>query len=155
MKKSKRNMVLEILKYWKIIEFLNQKDIPNLNLKRQKIDNKKDKIEIFVTLNSSDFNVTQQLDDDANKYSEYKVVEESISYCIGKIERNTIVEYLKKLTNSKNKFLETEYNEQNAIAWFSFKTDKKGFYLKNSFQLSPILWALSIWIQSTKKMILI
>lgn len=144
-------MVLKILKYWKIIEFLNQKDIPNLNLKRQKIDNKKDKIEIFVTLNSSDFNVTQQLDDDASKYSEYKVVEESISYCIGKIERNTIVECLKNLTNNKDKFLETEYNDQNAIAWFSFKTDKKGFYLKNSFQLSPILWALSIWIQSKKK----
>ena len=151
MKKSKRNMVLEILKYWKIIEFLNQKDIPNLNLKRQKIDNKKDKIEIFVTLNSSDFDVTNQLNDDANKYSEYKVVEESISYCIGKIKRNTIVECLKNLTNNKDKFIETEYNDQNAIAWFSFKTDKKGFYLKNSFQLSPILWALSIWIQSKKK----
>lgn len=144
-------MVLEILKYWKIIEFLNQKDIPNLNLKRQKIDNKKDKIEIFVTLNSSNFDVTNQLNDDANKYSEYKVVEKSISYCIGKIKRNIIVECLKNLTNNKDKFIETEYNDQNAIAWFSFKTDKKGFYLKNSFQLSPILWALFIWNQSKKK----
>ena len=33
--------------------------------------------------------------------------------------------------------------KKSAIAWCSFKTDTKGVYLKNSFQLSSILWAVA------------
>lgn len=160
MKEIIKKQVLEILDYWKLIEFLSQKNIPKQDSKHKKImeqikngeKTNKDvkKIEIFIELNFSDFNyinfnVTKQLNDDNDNYSDYSSIGEDFSYCIGKIKRNTVVEYLAQYIENKNESPEVSYNENEAIAWCSFKTDLNGVYIKGSFQLSPILWAISIW----------
>ena len=156
MRKKIKKQILEILDYWKMIEFLSQKNIPEQDFKNKKIieqiengeKTNKNKIEIFIELNSPYFNIREQLYKDERNYSDYLSIGEDFSYCIGKIKRNTIVEYLAQYIKNKNESHEVSYNENEAIAWCSFKTDSKGVYIKDSFQLSPILWAISIWDKS-------
>ena len=104
MDEVKKKQVLEILDYWKIIEFLNQEDIPEEKDKNRKIiksiqegmDVNNDKIEIFSNLSSSSFSKEKQLDDDSIKFVNYPCVGKKISFCMGKIERNIVVKYLEK-----------------------------------------------------------
>lgn len=140
-----KKQVLEILDYWKIIEFLSQKNIPQQDSKYKKSIDKK---EIFIELKSFDFNIREQLNKDKRENSDYSSIGEDFSYCVGKIKRNTVVEYLAQYIENKNESPEVSYNENEAIAWCSFKTDLNGAYIKDSFQLSPILWAISIWDKS-------
>lgn len=142
MEEITKKQVLEILNYWKMIEFLSQKNIPEQDSKYKK---SVDKVEIFIKLTSFDFNIKGQLDKDERNCSDYLSIEENFSYCIGRIKRNTIIEYLSQYIENKNESPELSYNENEAIAWCSFKTDLKGVYIKDSFQLSPILWAISMW----------
>ena len=101
-------------------------------------------MEIF----SSDVNIEKIVGEDTEKYIDYPSTGEDISFCIGRIERNTVVEYLKKFIDSKADMPELAYPQKSAIAWCSFKTDTTGIYIPNSFQLSPILWALAEWKKS-------
>lgn len=142
MEEITKKQVLEILNYWKMIEFLSQKNIPEQDSKYKK---SVDKVEIFIKLTSFDFNIKGQLDKDERNCSDYLSIGENFSYCIGKIKRNTIIEYLAQYIENKNESPEVSYNENEAITWCSFKTDLKGVYIKGSFQLSPILWAISMW----------
>ncbi len=153
MEEEKKNQVLEILDYWKTIELLGQTDIPEessdnkRNLKKiekgEKIN--VNKIEIFMKLISPDFDAAKQLEQDNEKYTNYPWNGGEISFCIGRIERNLIVEYLERFIGDKEKSPEIAYPKKSAIAWCSFKTDAEGVYIQDSFQLSPILWALSVW----------
>ena len=156
MEKAKKNQVLEILDYWKTIEFLGQIDIPEESSYNKKIIEKiekgekttEDKIEIFMELISPYLDVEKQLEQDEEKYTNYPSVGEEISFCIGRIERNLIVEYLERFIENKEESPEIAYPKKSAVAWFSFKTDAEGLYIQDSFQLSPILWALSVWEKS-------
>lgn len=156
MEKAKKNQVLEILDYWKTIEFLGQIDIPEESSDNKKIIEKiekgekttEDKIEIFMELISPYLDVEKQLEQDEEKYTNYPSVREELSFCIGRIERNLIVEYLERFIENKEESPEIAYPKKSVVAWFSFKTDAKGLYIQDSFQLSPILWALSVWEKS-------
>jgi len=156
MEKAKKNQVLEILDYWKTIEFLGQTDIPeespdNKNL-LEKIEKgektSEDKIEIFMELVSPYLSIEKQLETDEEKYTNYPSIGEEIDFCIGRIERNVIVEYLEKFLDNREESPEIAYPKKSAIAWCSFKTDAEGLYIQDSFQLSPILWAISVWEKS-------
>lgn len=116
MEEITKKQVLEILNYWKMIEFLSQKNIPEQDSKYKK---SVDKVEIFIKLTSFDFNIKGQLDKDERNCSDYLSIGENFSYCIGKIKRNTIVEYLAQYIENKNESPEVSYNENEAIAWCS------------------------------------
>lgn len=156
MEKGEKKHVLEILDYWKTIEFLGQTDIPEGNPDNKQILEKiekgertnEDKIEIFIERILPYFNVEKQLEQDEEKYTNYPLVGEEISFCIGRIERNLIVEYLERFIENKDVSPEIAYPKKSAIAWCSFKTNSEGLYIQDSFQLSPILWALSVWEKS-------
>lgn len=153
MEKIKKEQVIEILDYWKTIEFLGQIDIPEESQENKKIIEKlqngenvnKDKIEIFTELSVPYLDIEEWLEQDAKKYPGYPAVGEEICFCIGKIERNLVVEYLDSFIAKKEEAPEIAYPKKSAIAWCSFKVDTEGVYLQGSFQLSPILWALSVW----------
>lgn len=153
MDKEKRDRVLEILAYWEMMEFLGQIDIPEQTLANKRLLERiergektdEEKIERFIQLNSTYFNVTQQLEEDQEKLSQYPVIGEKIYYCIGKIERNSIVEYLERFIDNREESPEIAYPKKSAIAWYSFETDTEGIYIQGTFQLSPILWAISVW----------
>ncbi len=156
MEDARKNQVLEILDYWETIEFLDQKDIPVENPDNKKLIEKiqkgektgRSKIEIFMDLTTAYVNIDDQLDQDGKKYPLFPSAGAEICFCLGRIERNLIVEYLQKYVETKEDIPELAYPKKSAIAWCSFKTDTKGEYLEGSFQLSPILWALLKWENS-------
>ncbi|MCI7770054.1 MAG: AAA domain-containing protein [Eubacterium sp.] len=156
MEENQKNQVLEILDYWKLIEFLGQTDILDQSPDNKKIIEKikkgektdADKVEIFIELFSPYINVEKQLEQDKENFCNYPSIGDKFHFCIGKIERNTIVEYLEKYIDNKNELPEIVYPKKSAIAWCSFKTDAEGMYIQNSFQLSPILWAIAMWNSS-------
>lgn len=156
MEKAKKNQVLEILDYWKTIEFLGQIDIPEESTDNKKFLKKivngekvnENKIEIFNNLVSTYLSVEEQLEQDAKKFANYPSAGEEISFCIGRLERNLVVEYLERFMENRENSPEIAYPKKSTIAWCSFKTDVEGFYIQDSFQLSSILWALSVWEKS-------
>lgn len=153
MDKTRKKQALEILDYWKIIEFLSQTDIPEENpdnkktiakiKKGEKV--KENKIEIFTNLAAPTFLVDEIIEKDALDYAAFPTVGGEIAFCIGRTERNSVVSYLEKFMVNTEDSPEIAYPKKSAIAWFSFRTDKDGLYLEESFQLSPILWAISEW----------
>ena len=156
MENKRKTAVLEILNYWKITEFLGQTDIPQESTENKKLiknikngkEVKAEKIEVFFDLpilSSSDIDLEVILGKDRDDYAKFPSVGDELHFCLGKIERNTVVDYLEKFIEDKSDNPEIAYPKKSAIAWCSFKTDTKGVYLSNSFQLSPILWAVAKW----------
>lgn len=153
MNDERKNKVLEILDYWKTIEFLGQIDIP-----REKSDNKKlaekilnggkiteKKIEIHTEIINPYVDMEQSMEIDEERFKTFSSVGADVSFCIGEISRNSIVEYLEKFIEHSEERPEIVYPKNSAIAWFSFKTDMEGNYISKSFRLSPLLWAISVW----------
>ena len=109
MEKAKKNQVLEILDYWKTIEFLGQIDIPEESTDNKKLLKKivngekvnENKIEIFNNLVSPYLSVEKQLEQDAKKFANYPSAGEEISFCIGRLERNLVVEYLERFMENR------------------------------------------------------
>lgn len=99
-------------------------------------------------LSSLDIDLEMILEKDRDDYAKFSSVGDEIHFCLGKVERNTVVDYLEKFIEDKSDNPEIAYPKKSAIAWCSFKTDTKGVYLKNSFQLSSILWAVAKWDES-------
>lgn len=159
MEDKRKNAVLEILNYWKITEFLGQTDIPQESTENKKLiknikngkEVKAEKIEVFFdlpVLSSPDIDLEMILENDRDGYAKFPSVGDEIHFCLGKVERNTVVDYLEKFIEDKSDNPEIAYPKKSAIAWCSFNTDTKGVYLKNSFQLSSILWAVAKWDES-------
>jgi hypothetical protein len=152
MDKQTKNKVLEILKYWKTIEFIGQSDILSESKENKKLVGKIDKkekikaekIEIFEELSSGVVDIENKLKKEDKRFTAFPFVGKEIDYCIGRIERNRIVDYLGKYVSGPEA-PEITYPKNSSIAWFSFKTDNEGLYVPNSFQLSPLLWAISEW----------
>lgn len=90
------------------------------------------------------------LSQDAGIFRDFPNISGDCLFFIGKIPRNDIVEYLRKYLPDDERQLEElipelPYQDNEAIAWFSFRTDGEGKYQPKSFELSPILWALNEW----------
>lgn len=153
MEHARKNQVLEILDYWKITEFLGQADIPEDNPdNRKRIDKIRkgqkvtaNKIEIFSPLVRFPVQTEETLEKDGEAYTDFPVTGDELSFCMGRIPRNDVVDYLDKFMDSREERPEIAYPRKSAIACFSFQTDTEGLYLEGSFRLSPILWAISVW----------
>lgn len=150
-----KKKVLEILDYWKTIELLNQVDIPQESEDNKKvvkkitrgelIDSSLDKISIFTSLNVPSIDLSDKLKTDKEKFSRFPGEGADLSFLFGRIKRNDMVDYLAKFVKNHDEQPDIAYPKRSEIAWFSFKTDSEGIYQKNSFQLSPLLWAISVW----------
>lgn len=153
----------DILEYWKIIEFLGQTDIKAQSNESKKLlrrivekgergDHADDKIkkmkklEVFHNIDDLS-DVPEMLVKDSEPFSDFPEVGQDFFFCMGKILRNDFVDYLEKYIPNHNEMPELAYQENQAIAWFSFKTDAEGNYQKDSFILSPLLWAAKEWEQ--------
>lgn len=155
MKIIEKNNVLEILDYWKTIELINQVDIPKESDDNKKvikkiksgelIDNSLDKISIFTKLKEPSINLSNKLKDNKEKFSRFPCEGTDLSFLFGRIKRNDLVDYLTKFVKNHDEQPDIAYPKSSEIAWFSFKTVSEGIYQKNSFQLSPLLWAISVW----------
>lgn len=150
---KRKEQVLEILDYWKTMELLGQVDLPS-----ESFDNKKvierikkgqqvaaEKIELFADITDPNHHdIEEIIEEDNERYEKFPTVGNEIFYCIGEVGRNDCVEYLSKCIDNSEEMPELAYPQKSAITWGSFKTDTEGNYVKNSFQLSPLMWALSV-----------
>lgn len=155
MDKIKKNQVLEILDYWKTVEFLGQIDIREESQENRKAagkarrdenaGNENGKIEIFSKLTVPYIQVDAKIEEDGSHYKGFPSVGKDVFFSIGRIGRNRVVEYLERYVKNPEESPEIAYPKNSAIAWCSFKTDTEGIYQNGSFRLSPVLWALSVW----------
>lgn len=156
MEQTRKNQALEILDYWKTVEFLGQTDIPEENPdNRKRIDKVRkgekvtaNKLEIFSPLPSPHIQPEEILERDSEIYTGFPTPGSELAFCMGKTARNDMVAYLERFMESREERPEIAYPKKSAIAWFSFRTDPEGLYLEGSFRLSPILWAVSVWEKS-------
>ena len=113
MEDKRKNAVLEILNYWKITEFLGQTDIPQESSENKKLiknikngkEVKAEKIEVFFdlpVLSSPDIDLEMILENDRDGYAKFPSVGDEIHFCLGKVERNTVVDYLEKFIEDKS-----------------------------------------------------
>lgn len=120
MENKRKNAVLEILNYWKITEFLGQIDIPQESTENKKLiknikngkEVKAEKIEVFFdlpVLSASDIDLEMILENDRDDYAKFPSVGDEIYFCLGKVERNTVVDYLEKFIEDKSDNPEIAY----------------------------------------------
>lgn len=182
-----KQKVLEILGYWELTEFLEQKDIElqdksmkeaisNLILKGIPLPERQRTVEVYHNIGKKitneisidDFfgksrknteellnediekikktDMEQLLSEDNKYFEDFPELGNECEFSIGNIPRNDIVEYLMRyLPEEERQLPEQPYQQDEAIAWFVFKTNSDGKYTENSFGLSPILWTLSEW----------
>ena len=143
MDKTHKEQVLAILDYWKTIEFLEQDDLPKVSNNKDDGNASKAETKIVTREISLEIDIQSLLDKD--KSIDFPENSETIGFIYGKTERNAYAAYIEKFMKEKPNSPELPYPKSSAFGWFSFSTDLKGVYLKNSFQLSPLLWALSVW----------
>lgn len=194
MDQATKQKVLDVLGYWELLEFLEQKnierqekstkeEISDLILKGIPLSDKLKSIEIYHDIDNKitdeisidDFfdkgekstdellnedvekikqlNIKELLSDDNNYFKEFSDKDDEYTFYIGNIPRNNIVEYLIKYLPDEDRIEAEEspelpYQQDEAIAWFTFKTDAEGRYIEKSFGLSPILWTLGEWKKS-------
>ncbi len=153
MDNRKKQQALEILEYWKTIEFLGQtnmnaqtneskKLLRRITEKGERPDCKK--LEIFHSIDGN-FDVKKMLEADKGVFDFLPVIGKECFFCMGKVLRNDLVDYLSRYIPEHIELPELAYGEKEAIAWFTFRSDMNGEYQKNSFRLSPLLWALREW----------
>ncbi len=143
---DKRQFALLILRYWYLVEFLGQSNFPaqpkanrEANLKAAKRQ-RKDPITVYDELTPEFEDVTVTLGMDSVQYPIHPVVSDEISFCIGKVERNACVEYMRRQFGQTEELPETNHSK---ICLFGFKCDGQGRYIENSFNLSPLLWGMA------------
>lgn len=149
-------MALEVLDYWKMIEFLDQVDIPTEtgeNKKERKAlaegkKSKKKRIEIFTTVDGSPLNLETVLEE--NTYDAFPSKGNVIYFSLGNILRNDFVIYLERFLTNFEELPELAYPKNSGFAFFSLQTDLEGTYIGGSFRMSPLLWAVFQWEASLK-----
>ena len=152
MDKNQKNQVLEILDYWKTIEFLGQIDLPADTTDNKKTIEKIDKgekvsekqIRIFTEITSAQLDLQKQIEAENEKYSGFPSTSDKIAMVLGRIERNAYAAYLEKFLTKRPESPELSYPKNSTFAWFSLSADLEGMYQKNTFRFSPLLWALSV-----------
>ena len=142
MNKEQKQQVLEILDYWKNIEFLEQGDLPDAATNNEGNVSNAD-TQIITNKISLEIDLKDLIEKDNS--DALPLCSEKIGFIFGETKRNAYAECLEQFLKEKPKSPELPYPKNSVFGWFSFSTDTKGVYQKNTFQLSPLLWALSVW----------
>lgn len=126
----------QILKFWYIIEFLNQTDFPYF--KERSID--KHYSTAAIKHNFDDIKKVYSLiekDDSIIKHLPLKA--DAINICLGKISRNQCVNAIYKLMRTEDKRAEST---KGFIAFIGLKVSTLKRYIAHSFNISPIIWTI-------------
>ncbi len=115
--------VINVLKYWSRTEYF-QPFYPNIS------------IGDFVTLDSISEKPPWENTNEKNLYTLY----------YGELINQTLIELLFKRTCLENEDVEDDYTKN---CLFSYKVTPNGKYVKESFKISPFIWAVSKMISSS------
>ena len=137
--------IKKILNYWYTVELLKQdsfdKKAGEKEIKKGAI------IEVIEPFSIKD-NIVEHLEFDKNKH-QWEFCS-SITIYMGLIERNKCLEKIIEIFSKKLEFPE-KYQKGDKIACASLQLASDGSYLENSFDLSPLLWAINA-LQAEEKL---
>lgn len=123
----------EILKYWHVIEFLNQNEFPIIKNKKSS----------YVTtvgyLMSEQTDIFQKVKQDNYKFKDLPETSDRIDLCLGKISRDECVKAVYQLANVPD-----ERNERTRgnLAIMGLQVSTMNRYVPGSFNISPIIWTI-------------
>ena len=157
MEMDKRAFASMVVKYWYLIEFLEQSDFPvqsreerELCLKAAKGEVRHKQITLYHKLSSqvSSSTVDQRmtssdpstaLQKDVHVYSSYGVLSDEIHICLGKMERHLFAERLQQVFRQD---LELPEKNHNPVCLIGMKCDEQGQYIPGSIKVSPLAWGI-------------
>lgn len=136
-----------IIEYWRLIEFLNQKAFPiqsksdrELRMKASKGEKLRSKMITLYERISLAEDIKVILRNEGNLTNQFPITGSSIHVLVGKIDRQSIIDtFFQKFTEKESV---EKTNEK--ICLFSLKVNSEGTYTKSSFRVSPLLWGLAI-----------
>lgn len=151
---NKREFASMIVKYWYLIEFLEQPDFPMqsregkaLCLKASKEETCVKQITLYDNLSvqekSGEIMIFEEpcmaLQNDANIYPSHKILSDEIHICLGKLERHIFSDCLQQIFCED---LELPEKNHGKICLIGLKCDEQGKYIPDSFTISPLLWGI-------------
>lgn len=133
-----------IVDFWHTVEFLTQsdfsKDTRENKAKISKIENSKSNVKSFALFHATPIASVEQLLADDNARFPSHLLYDKIHLCIGKIEREALIQALYHVLDAKDDRPEAD---KSIICLIGFKVDSAGIYIEQSLQVSPIVWGIS------------
>ncbi|MFB1051487.1 AAA domain-containing protein [Paraliobacillus sp. JSM ZJ581] len=144
---NKYDLAAKILKYWYLIEFLDQVNFP-VESKENRESNKRvaegeknwyKKITLYHSFFPGEKNPTMAFEEDAQIYSNHGEISDEICICMGKISRGKCDKYLKRKFGLKD---DTVEEDRSKICLIGLKCDSRGIYIEKSLSISPLIWGI-------------
>ncbi len=143
--KTKQLKAMEIIEFWRLIEFLNQKAFPV-----QDTEDRKVQLSNIEKINQSKLTIFEEIKDrqtikEKIKHNEIlneqlPIVSSNFHILVGRMQRKVIIDTLYQ--NFKGR--EAVENNTENIAMLSLKVNSEGQYIKESLRVSPLLWGMTI-----------
>ncbi|WP_195245443.1 AAA domain-containing protein [Clostridium celatum] len=152
---NREEVAYKIVEYWYLMEFFNQPVFPIescenkekvKNIKKNNNFKRHNSFQVFNKITDND-SIGEIIKKDAEIFKSYPIISDEIHICIGRMRREVIIKNLYKFLGKEDNRPE---EDNSFISMIAFKVDENGKYKENSFNISPILWALGKMIQSNK-----
>ena len=144
---EKYDFAAKILKYWYLIEFLDQVNFP-VESKENRESNKRveegkinwyKKITVYHSFSPGEKSPTMAFEEDAQIYSKHSEISDEINICMEKVRRGECDKYLKQKFSLKDDTIEEDHSK---ICLVGLKCDSQGIYIEKSLSISPLIWGI-------------
>ncbi|MBC1861776.1 DNA helicase [Listeria welshimeri] len=143
--KTKQLKAMEIIEFWRLIEFLNQKAFPIQNTEDRKVqlarmeEINQSKLTVFEEVTDQQ-TIKEKIKDNEKLNEQLPITSSDFHIVVGRMQRKIIIDTLYQKFKGK----ETVENNTENIAMFALKVNSEGLYIKESLRLSPLLWGMTI-----------
>ncbi|MBC1629069.1 DNA helicase, partial [Listeria welshimeri] len=143
--KTKQLKAMEIIEFWRLIEFLNQKAFPIQNAEDRKVqlarmeEINQSKLTVFEEVTDQQ-TIKEKIKDNEKLNEQLPITSSDFHIVVGRMQRKIIIDTLYQKFKGK----ETVENNTENIAMFALKVNSEGLYIKESLRLSPLLWGMTI-----------
>lgn len=144
---NKYEFATKILKYWYLIEFLDQVNFP-IESKENRENNQKvvegkvtwyKKITVYHPFYHKDKSPIMAIEEDTQIYFNHKEISDEICICMGKVQRGACDKYLKEKFDLEDDTIEEDHSK---ICLIGLNCDAQGNYIEKSLNISPLIWGI-------------
>ncbi|EAF7188044.1 DNA helicase, partial [Listeria monocytogenes] len=134
--KTKQLKAMEIIEFWRLIEFLNQKAFPIQNTEDRKVQLSKmeeinqNKLTIFEEVTDQQ-TIKEKIKDNEKLNEQLPITSSDFHIVVGRMQRKIIIDTLYQEFKDK----ETVENNAENIAMFAMKVNSEGQYIKESLRV--------------------
>lgn len=135
---NKRSINQKVLDFWYIIEFLNQPNYMKIN-KPEGIPEESTKVFKVMHVLDDKFDIDCILEKDNQQMQGLPLCSDCIDLCLGRVTRDECVKQIYALSKQSDKRIE---KSKDSIAVLGIQISSLKRYITNSFNISPIVWAI-------------